>query len=232
VSDFLTLGTAAMLGMLHAFEVDHMLAVTTFVSRRPAIRAAAGFGARWGVGHSLAVLAAGGLLLATGFRWPARYDAAGEALVGLMLLGLGVWALWSARQLHLHSAAEHGGHAHVHLHGPAGRHAHRHEHAPGDAGHTHDHGGITLVGLLHGLAGTSAVVALVPVTLLGRLSLGVGYLLCFGLGVTVGMTVFAVVAAAAMREAAERSLVWGRRAAQLVGASGVAVGAWWIVRAL
>ena len=110
-TDAIALGTAAMLGFLHALEVDHMVAVTTFVSRRPTPAAAVRFGLKWGIGHSVAVLAAGGLLLATGLRWPARYDALGEALVGLMLIGLGSWALVSARKLHLHSAVEHGGSA-------------------------------------------------------------------------------------------------------------------------
>jgi nickel/cobalt exporter len=81
--------------------------------------AAARFGARWGIGHSLAVWAAGVVLLVTGVRVPARFDTAGETVVGLMLLGLGAWALLSARKLHLHSAEEHGGHGHVHRAGHA-----------------------------------------------------------------------------------------------------------------
>jgi hypothetical protein len=74
-------------------------------------------------------------------------------------------------------------------------------------------------------------VALVPVTLLGRTGVGFGYLVAFGVGLTVAMTVFALVAALAMRQAAERSLVWGRRAAMGVGVAGVVAGIVWIVRA-
>lgn len=252
------LGTACVLGFLHALEIDHMLAVTTFVTRRPRLAVAAGFGARWGLGHSIAVLLAGGLLLATGLKLPARFDAMGEAVVGLMLVGLGLWAWRSAARLHLHTPEEHGGHAHVHVH-DAGADAHPHEHAHGHAHvhaqgqahhaapalqhhHHHDdprphahagheHEGITLVGLMHGLAGTSAVVALVPVTMLQSLPVGFGYLVMFGVGVTVAMTIFAMVAAYAMRQAAERSLAWGRRAARLVGSAGIVVGAWWVLRA-
>jgi ABC-type nickel/cobalt efflux system permease component RcnA len=229
----LTLATAALFGVLHAFEVDHMLAVTTFVSRRPALGTAARFGARWGLGHSVAVLLAGGVLLLAGLRWPARYDALGETLVGLMLVGLGAWALVSARKLHLHTAEEHGGHAHLHLHAGA-RAAHGHDHGhphPQPHGHDRAHGGITLVGLLHGLAGTGGVVALVPVTLLRDVTLGLGYLAAFGVGVTLAMTAFALVAAAAMRQATARSLVWGRRVTRLVGATGIGVGGWWVLRA-
>lgn len=198
----LLLATAAMLGFMHALEVDHMLAVTAFVSRRPAVGVAARFGARWGIGHSLAVLTAGGLLLLLGVRWPARWDAAGEAAVGVMLVALGVWAVLSARKLHLRTAAEDGDGA--------------------------SRGGITLVGFLHGLAGTSAVVALVPVTMMDRVGVGLGYLTAFGIGVTLAMTLFAVAAAAAMRRTAERSIVWGRRLAIGVGVAGVVTGVIWI----
>ena len=227
------LGTACVLGFLHALEIDHMLAVTTFVTRRPNLAVAAGFGARWGLGHSVAVLLAGALLLFTGLRLPARFDAAGEAVVGLMLVGLGLWAWRSAARLHLHTPDEHGGHAHVHAHHvtPTHRHEHPHEHPHPHAHAGHEHGGITLVGLMHGLAGTSAVVALVPVTMLQSLSVGLGYLVMFGVGVTAAMTLFAMAAAYAMRHAAARSLVWGRHAARVVGTAGVVVGAWWVLRA-
>ena len=201
--------TACMLGFLHALEVDHMLAVSAFVSRRPAVGAAARFGARWGLGHSVAVMAAGGVLLALGVRWPERWDAAGEAVVGAMLVGLGAWALASARRMRRHAADE------VHA-----------------SDQVHDHHGITVVGFLHGLAGTSAAVALVPVTMLDRTSAGIGYLAAFGIGVTAAMTLFAMVAAAAVRRAADRSDLWGRRAAALVGSAAIVTGAVWIARAL
>lgn len=204
-----------------------MLAVTNFVTQRPAPRTAARFGFRWGLGHSVAVLAAGGLLLATGLRWPERLDQWAEAAVGVLLIGIGLWALRSTRNLHIHSPAEHGDHLHLHTHpdGQGGAHAHPHA-------HPHRGHGITLVGLAHGLAGTSAVVALVPVTMVDRVSVGVGYLLAFGVGVTAAMTMFAAVSALAMKTAAGRSLALGRRLSGLVAVAGVVTGAFWIWRAM
>ncbi|HSC58370.1 MAG TPA: hypothetical protein VLC11_02310 [Gemmatimonadales bacterium] len=231
MSAWVTLGTAIVLGFLHALEVDHMLAVTAFVSRRPALATAAGFGARWGLGHSISVCLAGGVLLGVGVRWPERYDSLGEVVVGLLLVGLGLWALRSASKLHLHAPDGHGDHAHLHHHGHPGA-GHAHPHAAPAAAHPHDHRhGITWVGMLHGLAGTAGVVALVPVTLIASRLVGLGYLVAFGVGVTAGMTLFAFVAAAAMRAAASRSIAWGRRIAATVGLAGVIVGAWWIWRA-
>jgi ABC-type nickel/cobalt efflux system permease component RcnA len=230
-SDAIVLGTAGMLGALHALEVDHMLAVTTFVSRRPTLASATNFGLRWGLGHSIAVLAAGGALLATGVHWPSRFDDWGEALVGLMLIGLGLWALASARKLHLHSVEEHGDHAHLHLHALRGPHHHPHDREL-DSPARHEHGGITLVGLLHGLAGTAGVVALVPITMMERVALGLGYLAVFGLGVTLAMTVFALVAASAIRRINDRSLRWGRRLVAAIGAFGIVAGVGWMARVL
>ncbi len=235
VDALIALGTAFVLGAVHALEVDHMIAVTAFVASRPALATALAFGSRWGAGHGLAVLLAGGVLLATGLRWPERWDAGGEAAVGVMLVGVGLWALIRARKLHLHPPEEHGDHAHLHAHGGAevgGRRsgeAHGHHHHQ----HGHPHGrGITAVGLVHGLAGTSAVVALVPVTMMSRPLVGVLYLVAFGLGTVVAMTGFALAAALAMRQAGHGSLAWARRLGSFAGIGAVAVGVYWIVRAL
>jgi len=203
-----------------------MIAVTAFVSTRPALGAAAGFGLRWGLGHSLAVFVVGGILVATGVRWPAEYDAAGEALVGVLLVVVGAWAMHRARKLHLHSPEEHGDHAHLHAH------------AAGAAGHHHPHGargahhGMTVVGMMHGLAGTSAVVALVPVTLMERWWVGLAYLAAFGLGTILAMIGYALVAAAAFRKASATSLRWGRALGRFAGAGSIVVGVWWVWRAV
>ncbi len=235
-AELIPLATALMLGSLHALEIDHMVAVTTFVSRRPTLASAARFGFRWGLGHSIAVLVVGSLLLVSGVRWPSQYDAIGEAIVGVMLILLGARTIVFVRKLHLHTAEEHGDHGHLHLHAegsePHHHHHHRHHREHDTTNARHSHGGITLVGLMHGLAGTTGVIALMPVTLMGRTSLGFGYLTSFGVGVTAAMTLFAVVAAIAMRRTNQRSLEWGRRVTLAVGICGMVVGAWWVWGAL
>jgi hypothetical protein len=236
MNGLVAVATAMVLGFLHALEVDHMMAVTAFVSRGPTAATAARFGFRWGVGHSLAVIAAGAVLLLTGLRWSARYDRVGEALVGLMLIAVGIWSFRSARNLHFHSPREHGDHVHLHTHHAGGPDHHHHHPTPtGSGSHLHldtvRGRGMTLVGLVHGLAGTSAAVALVPVTLTDSAAVGIGYLISFGVGVTVAMTLFAGVAAAAVRTAGTRSLVWGRAFSYGIGGLTVLIGIWWIGRA-
>lgn len=202
MTGLLALGTALVLGFLHALEVDHMVAVSAFVSRRPTVPAALAFSLRWGLGHSLAVFAAGAVLLVTGLRWSPRLSGVLEAAVGVALVTVGIWSLRTARNLHPHHPAEHGAQGH----------------------------GITSVGLLHGLAGTSAVVALIPVTLMRDTGLGLAYLALFGVGVTAGMAVFAVVAAVAMRRAAGDSELWARRVTASAGGASIGVGLWWLGR--
>jgi ABC-type nickel/cobalt efflux system permease component RcnA len=150
LTEWLSLSTAIMLGAIHALEVDHMIAVTSFLAERPGFRAAARFGARWGLGHSIAVFVFGGILLLSGIRWPERYDGFGELLVGILLVGIGVWAILRAHKLHFHRPEEHGDHLHLHAH-PAGRHPHHHAHTATEGGSKpHRHGRtLVFVGLMH-----------------------------------------------------------------------------------
>jgi hypothetical protein len=86
--------------------------------------------------------------------------------------------------------------------------------------------------MLHGLAGTTAAVALLPVTLLERTSLGFAYLIVFGIGVTGSMTLFAAVAATAIGRASANSVETGRRVSRMVGVAGMIVGLWWLWKAV
>jgi len=197
---------AVVLGAIHALEVDHMVAINAFLGNRPRVGVAVGFGMRWGMGHAAVVMAAGVVLLA--------------------LMGLGSWSAWNAHRLHVHTPVEHEGHAHLHAHAPA-QHPHSHRHADPSRRHRHLS---TIVGAIHGLAGTASVVALVPVTLMPGVTASVMYLGAFGLGTVVAMSTYAGIAAAAVARVKtmvlSRTIAWGTAAA-----SGL-VGWWWVVRAV
>ncbi len=184
------------------------------------------FGVRWGIGHALVVLIVGGLLAWSNIGIPESMHEWMELAVGLMLVALGAWAMRSARQLHLHEPDRHGGHAHLHAHSPE---CHPHSHAHADPSRRHRHLS-TIVGAVHGLAGTAPVVALIPVTLLPGTWSAVGYLLAFGIGTVLAMGIYAALAAVAAQRAAS-SLASARRVAIFTGVVSVVVGGWWILRA-
>lgn len=134
------------LGVNHAFEADHVAAVTTLVEDdgRPA-----SIGAAWGVGHSLPVLALGALFVALDLRLPPTVAAGFEAVVGLVLVALGLRAVAGREAL--------GTAVLRHLHGGG---VHRHLRVAGRAvGLTHSHadGESFAVGVVHGLAGSGGV---------------------------------------------------------------------------
>ena len=229
--DLLPVATAFVLGLAHAVDADHVMAVSTFVSGRPAWPLAVRFGLRWGVGHSVSVLAVGTVLLGSGLKVPAAFDLWAERLVGIMLIGIGGWALWSRRNLHIHQPGSHGNHAHIHLH-PGAPPAHEHSHDRPTAGHHHrGPPGVTMVGLLHGLAGTSGALALIPVTLMNDWRVGFAYLISFCAGVMLGMASFALMLAVAITKATGQSVLWGRRIASGIAVGSVATGVFWLVRA-
>lgn len=218
--------TAFALGAGHALEVDHMVAVTTFVGGRPVLRRAVGFGLRWALGHSVVVLVVGGGLALAGVRAPASVQDWAELGVGVMLVALAVWAMRAGRLLHLHSPQDHEGHAHLHTHAAgSARHGHSH-HGHTEAARHHRHLP-TIIGALHGLAGTVPAVALIPVTLMPSKMAALAYLGTFGAGTILAMTTYSALAAVAAGRLATSSRL-ARAVAFATATASLLVGLWWI----
>ncbi len=172
-------GLGSLLGMRHALEPDHLAAMSTLVTGERNRYKAALLGACWGLGHTLTLVAVGAVLVLLRAEMPARLSDAFELCVALMLVALGVRAIYlAARQ-------GPAGPVHAHQHG---RVAHVH---PGATAHVHI-GAWTLarrpllVGAVHGLAGSGALTALVLATLPST-SARLTYMAVFGLGSTLGM---------------------------------------------
>ena len=124
------------LGMRHATDPDHVIAVTTIVSRQRSIRHAAVIGALWGVGHTLTILLVGSAIIVFGLVIPARVGLTMELSVGVMLILLGILNLsgmmkWVTETFTPGNSAAH---SHVHAHGDY-VHNHPHSHAPENHGH-------------------------------------------------------------------------------------------------
>jgi high-affinity nickel permease len=193
------------LGMRHATDPDHVIAVTTIVSRQRSIRHAALIGALWGLGHTFTILLVGSAIILFGVVIPPRLGLTMEFSVGLMLILLGILNLsgimrWITETV---TPLQSGGHSHPHGHGDF-VHTHAHGHAPEKHGHAEEatpvgwmdrtFGRLGLyqivrplaVGIVHGLAG-SAAVALLVLTTIRVPSWAVVYLLVFGIGTVAGM---------------------------------------------
>ncbi|MFN7944295.1 MAG: sulfite exporter TauE/SafE family protein [Blastocatellia bacterium] len=179
----LTLGL--VLGLKHAVEADHLAAVTAIVSERKSLFSSTLVGGLWGIGHTIPILLVGLAVIILRVEIKERVGLSLEFCVGLMLIALGAHALWKlkrGKRLHLH-AHQHGGHLHVHPH-------FHDKDKPHDEAHTH-HGfrlGLRplFVGMMHGLAGSAALVPLVVAEIRSPL-VGMFYMLVFGFGSIGGM---------------------------------------------
>src|SRR5207249_11614834 len=124
------------LGMRHATDADHVIAVTTIVSRQRSIRHGALIGALWGVGHTITILVVGSAIILFSLVIPPRVGLTMELSVGLMLIILGILNLtgimsWINQNLRLAPSREGILHSHPHSHGVL-VHTHSHVHLSPD----------------------------------------------------------------------------------------------------
>lgn len=234
-----------LLGIQHATDPDHVVAVATIVSRTRRFGAGALVGAFWGLGHTATIAAVGAMLIA--FRTPVApaVELSLELMVAAMLMGLG--ALRIARALrgagdvppeHLAEPHRHDArpafHSHSHAHDGL-VHRHPHVHPPTRLAEAMREVGAgqalrsALVGVVHGLAG-SAAVALLALGTIPDPALAVGYLLVFGLGTIAGMTLITAVIALPFAAGARRLGRWQRALALGTGGLSLAFGAVLAVR--
>lgn len=172
------LSTGLGLGLLHAFDADHIMAVSTLSSKRPSIKQSAKFCTQWAFGHGGVLISLGLLIFVVGVQIPESLSTWAERAVGFMLVGLGAWLLFGlwrqSVRIHMH---QHGDITHAHL---TKDHSNKHSHTP------------VLVGITHGLAGSAPVLALIPAVSQGRIDVAIGYIVLFSLGVMFSMFLFGV----------------------------------------
>jgi high-affinity nickel permease len=203
--------------MRHATDPDHVIAVTTIVSRQRSIRHAALIGVLWGMGHTITIFLVGSAIILFGVVIPARLGLTMELSVGLMLILLGVLNLtgfmrWITEtftppardsdgvlESHEHSQP----HTHAHRHGDY-IHTHPHRHDPGKHGHAENATPVRWMDRMFGQVGLyhavrplavglihglagSAAVALLVLTTIRDPRWAIAYLLVFGVGTIAGM---------------------------------------------
>jgi high-affinity nickel-transport protein len=240
------------LGVRHATDPDHVIAVTTIVSRQRSVGAAALIGVLWGIGHTLTILAVGGAIIVFGIVIPPRMGLAMELSVALMLILLGLFNLtgvmrWLAgRPPPDHPHGDDDAHAHAHSHGDF-VHTHRHQHGPAAHGHAEDATPLgwldrtfrslgayqtirpLVVGVVHGLAG-SAAIALLVLAAIPTPAWGIAYLLVFGVGTITGMMLITAASALPFAYTTRRFSQVNRYLAMASGVVSVAFGLFLVYR--
>lgn len=216
-----------LIGLKHATEADHLAAVSTIVSDHRDLWGSAMIGGLWGLGHTLSLMLAGVLVLLLNFEIGESTERAFEFGVGMMLIFLGLntvrkLAGGSHHHFHLHDA---GGHSHTH--------PHPHTHDGHHAGHHHDRPPQTsslsprsvLVGMVHGLAGSAALMIIVVPTA-DSPSLGLLYISIFGLGSIGGMMVMSFLVGLPYRFTALRFHRFHHLLQAAAGLISIALGLW------
>ena len=214
------LGIAFLLGLRHASDPDHLVAVTSLVAAEDGdTKKAAGLGAWWGIGHASALMAIGVPLIVFKTELPATLESGAEKAIGALILVL------AARVIYKWLRGDYRASAHAHDGGHGNRRHLR-------KGHGHRHvrvrtsGQALSIGLLHGLAGTGAVVLLLIAALPNRLEAGLA------LAVFAPMSIVSMAAlTAAFAWVLTRPLVEPVYRSVLIpalGAFGIMFGAWYI----
>jgi len=250
---FVAVLTGLLAGIVHVWSgPDHLAAIAPLAVRRPKQTWIPG--AKWGVGHSAGVAIVGMLSLLLRDLIPVDLVSTwGERLVGVMLLAIGIWALRKAFRVHSHEH-EHDGtrhmhlHTHVHLggtsstsphssdthwtssasphlHGSVTSPPHSHDHPSAHAHHTHAALGI---GILHGLAGSSHFLAVLPSLALPTRSQAISYLTAFALGTIFSMATFSTIMGLAAQRFQQSSLRIYRGLMCACSVAAMGVGCFWL----
>ncbi|PHS79415.1 MAG: urease accessory protein [Rhodospirillaceae bacterium] len=203
---FTFLGLAFVIGMSHALEADHVAAVSAIAAKQTRLSSIIRTGAVWGLGHTLTLAAFAGVTLVLGLAINEQLAGWLELFVGIMLAGLGTHILYRLARDRIHF------HMHQHAGKAAHFHAHSHtEHPPHEqATHDHKHKPFPfrslLVGMMHGMAGSAALLILTASNAPSP-GQGLAYVALFGVGSILGMACLSAIIAVPLALSA-RFLTW------------------------
>lgn len=218
MSQWEILGLGLLLGVRHAFDTDHLVAVTTIVSEYRNPLRAIWVGVSWGLGHTTTLFLAGVIMLLLHITMPEKLALLFEFFVGIMLILLGIQAFLSARRIQIHAHPhEHQddgkeSHQHFHIHGADGDHTHRPLSrweklsrlliagiTPGESARDNNRRALKpffrlksyLVGIVHGMAGSAALMLMVLASVKSPWT-GASYIIIFGLGTVISMGLISI----------------------------------------
>ncbi len=225
-SSVVTMITAGFsLGLLHALDADHVMAVSALSSRKPGLLRTLKHSAHWALGHAGVLLVSGLLLFGLGWKIPQTFSHLAEASVGLVLIIIGLMCLWQFKKQPLRlTPHKHGDVEHIHwciddeLESHAAKSSERH--TP------------VLVGMLHGLAGSAPALALIPVVVQGDIYSAFMYLLVFSLGVMLSMLLFAAGLGVMQKNLKRINLKFYQFSRYLIASASILLGGFWLSQSL
>lgn len=175
----IVLFTGFSLGLLHAFDADHVMAVTTLSTNKPSFKRTIIFSAQWALGHGGILMLCGLLMFGLGIQLPDSLVSTAESSVGVLLIIIGLLCFYQCYKQKLRLVEHvHGDVKHTHWCLDDIEHQKKNEHTP------------TFVGMLHGLAGSAPALAVVPMASQGQFSTAMLYLMLFSFGVLLSMALF------------------------------------------
>ena len=235
------IGLGFLLGIKHAFDADHIAAVSTIVTKHRGVKASTLIGTAWGFGHTTTLIIAGLVVLGLRVSIPESAAMWMEIAVAVVLVALGLNSLNDSlrKNIHTHLHSHKGGeHFHQHLHSNASPLSHKQpgrlesadkaakefQGGPSSEGHKHLHRPF-LLGLVHGMAGSAALMLLVLATI-NSLIEGLAYIAVFGLGSVVGMVAVTAAIGASISVAVKRV---DKATKWIIAAAGLASLAFWLL---
>jgi sulfite exporter TauE/SafE len=235
--------TGLGLGLLHALDADHVMAVSALSNRKPSLRRTLTFSANWAVGHGSVLIVLGLLFFGLGVALPKAIQQIAESSVGVLLIVLGLACFWQFHKekivlnKHTHEHSQ-GSIEHTHLH--VIDHAKSHDtdnlnngakksNSPQQVKEAH---APVMVGILHGLAGSAPALALIPAMIHSSLSEAMGYLLLFSAGVLFSMVAFGLSFGLVQKKLQQKSVKLFNGSRKVIASMAVGVGFYWLSLAL
>jgi sulfite exporter TauE/SafE len=233
---FSLLVTGLGLGLLHALDADHVMAVSALSNRKPSLKRTLKFSANWALGHGSVLILLGLLFFGLGIALPEAIQQLAESSVGILLIALGLACFWQFHKekivLNKHTHEHSQGaieHTHLHIDGHDKNADESKLDSPQQVKEAHTP---VMVGILHGLAGSAPALALIPAMMQTNLLEATGYLVLFSAGVLFSMVTFGLSFGLVQRKLQQKSVRvfnWSRK---VIASAAVGIGFYWLAQAI
>lgn len=227
--------TGLGLGLLHALDADHVMAVSALSNRKPSLKRTLKFSANWAIGHGSVLILLGLLFFGLGIALPETIQKLAESSVGVLLIALGIACFWHFHKekitlnKHTHQHSD-GAIEHTHLH--VTDHVNADEQPAESVQKIKEAHTPVMVGVLHGLAGSAPALAIIPAMMQTNLLESIAYLVLFSAGVLFSMVAFGLGFGLLQKKLQEKSVRifnWSRK---FIATSAVGIGFYWLAQAV